>query len=99
MADIAVNDQDWSKLSNEDQMKINEILKTSGLISDGDAAVGASQPSALKPAWHIPNPLCKLGCNAAEAAAIAACATLSGPAAAVCVVAAHTAADYCRSRC
>jgi len=99
MVDIAVNEKEWNKLSDHDKARINEIMKTSGLILEGDSIVGAKKPGVLTPAWHIPNPVCKLGCNVAEAAAIAACATFSGAAAAVCIAAAHTAADYCRSRC
>ena len=42
---------------------------------------------------------CKIGCDLAEGAAIAACGVLPPPANGICVAAAHVAGDFCRSKC
>jgi hypothetical protein len=99
MADVIVARQVWDPLSDDEKARITDVLRHSGALPAGDRIVSGDNQPFLRPNFHIPNPLCKLACNAGEAAAIAACASLSGPAAAACIVAAHTAADYCRSRC
>jgi hypothetical protein len=103
MADLRIHQDALRGVSDSDQRRIEDILKNTGLLAPQDRLVShAGAADALDFSIKfpkIPNPLCKLGCNAAEAAAVAACAALSGPAAAACIVAAHTAADYCRSRC
>jgi hypothetical protein len=101
MTDIPAADATrWNTLSIDDQNRINQIMRDTGLILPTDSVVGGSSPYTPTPSWHIPNPVCRLGCNAAEATAIAACAaSLSGPAVAACIAVAHKAADYCRSRC
>jgi len=99
MADVTVARQVWDPLSDDDKARVTDVLRHSGVLPAGDRIVSGDNQPFLRPNFHIPNPLCKLACNAGEAAAIAACASLPGPAAAACIVAAHTAADYCRSRC
>lgn len=108
MADeIKVNTNDWSGLSKEDQEKVTNILTATGLLPAGSSitpdanakpATGLAPASAggLQPAF--PN-LCKPLCDIAETAAIAACAALSGPAAAVCIAAAKAGGEFCRSKC
>jgi hypothetical protein len=101
MANSKLDEASWNSLSSEDQSKIKNILKTTGLVENEDV-VPAFQGMSAESAnfdWNPVKTICTLGCNAAEAAAVAACAGLSGPAAAACILAAHTAADYCRSRC
>ena len=100
MAIVPLEQRSLETVSETDRNRINEILRTSGLIGSDDQ-IGSERDAELAGLkWpKIPNPVCKLGCNAAEAIAIAACGGLSGPAAGVCIVAAHAAADLCRSRC
>jgi hypothetical protein len=103
MADIKINASEWNALSTEQQTEITAILRRAGSIGDGDKIVpdaaapeiGLAAADAIQPEGFW----CKLACNGAEAAAVAACAALSGPAAAVCVAAAHAAGEYCRSKC
>lgn len=101
MAAIPIPQDAYASLSPQDRSRIQEILTNSGLIKSGDAIEAATDSDSLM-GFHwpkIPNPICQLGCNAAEAAAVAACAGLSGPAAGVCIAAAHAAGALCRSRC
>ena len=101
MAAVPIPQDAYASLSAGDRDRIQEILTNSGLIKSGDTIEGAVEGEALM-GFHwpkIPNPICQLGCNAAEAAAVAACAGLSGPAAGICITAAHAAGALCRSRC
>ena len=107
MANIPVHQASWQGLSQDDKTRITEIMKNAGLIDQGDNLVAhpnpaeaAQQMAEFKFSWpQIPNSICKLGCNAAEAAAVAACASLTGPLAGICSSVAHAAGDFCRSRC
>lgn len=105
--DIKVNTNDWSGLSKEDQEKVTNILTATGLLKAGSSitpdanvksatGLGPAGAGGLQPAW--PN-FCKIGCDLAEAAGVAACAALSGPAAALCIAAAHAGGEFCRSKC
>lgn len=42
---------------------------------------------------------CEVGCDIAEAGAVAACSIYTGPAAPVCIAAAHAGGSFCRSKC
>ena len=96
--EIKVNDQEWKGVSSEDQKNINNIM--SSYFKGGKITPDAATPPSPGVAKGlIPNPFCKPACDIAEAAAVAACAGLSGPAAAVCVAAAHIAGDACRNGC
>ena len=101
---IKVNSSDWKGLSNEDQEKITNLLKVTGLMKSGSnitpdetikTAAMDLDTTSVAAAW----PWCTIACNVGEAAAVAACATFSGPAAAVCVAAAHAAGQVCRDNC
>lgn len=99
MPNVQVHQGDWDSLSKSDQAKITEIMRTSGLIARGDAVVGAAVPAARAAKFAAANPACVLGCNAAEAAAVAACALLPPPGNMICVAVAHAAAEFCRNKC
>jgi len=99
MAQVHVNQKDWERLSKEDKDRITEIMRTTGLIGSSDKLVGSSAPLARASKFPAANPGCVLGCNAAEAAAVAACALIPAPGNAICVAIAHAAAEYCRSKC
>lgn len=102
---IKVNSADWEMLSNADKVKLTGILKKSGLLRDATIVPDASVKSVLKTGAATDSLaaqdsiFCKLGCDVAEAAAVAACASFTGPAAAVCVAAAHAGGEFCRSKC
>jgi hypothetical protein len=99
MADnIKVNSGQWQSLSKDDQERVSNILKTTGLLKEG--ATIAPEPSLAAAGVHVfGNPFCKIGCDLAESAAVAACALLTGPAVAICIAAAHAGGELCRSRC
>ena len=103
MADIKINAGQWNGLSADHKTKITEILRGTNLLHEGDQVIADSTVAAIEGlnagTVHPESFWCSLACNAAEAAAVAACAALSGPAAAVCVVAAHAAGELCRSKC
>jgi hypothetical protein len=99
MANVHVNESDWNKLSKEHKDRITEIMRSTGLIAHGDNLVGAPTPHPRAAKFAEANPTCVLGCNAAEAAAVAACQVVPAPGNLICVAIAHAAADYCRSRC
>jgi hypothetical protein len=42
---------------------------------------------------------CKVGCDVAEAGAVAACALVPPPGNVVCIAAAHAGGEFCRSKC
>ena len=89
---VSVSKADWSALSDEDRRKIQDII---GKNFKGETVT----PEESLSAKVSNNPACEALCNGAETAAIAACNALPFPANAVCVVAAKSAGDYCRSRC
>lgn len=100
MVDVLVNQSKWNSLSASEREQIAQIMRTTGLMGKDDNVVGAAAPSTT-PAntFQDANPVCILGCNAAEAAAVAACAAIPAPGNLVCVAVAHAAAAFCRSRC
>ena len=103
MANIKINQAEWNALNAEQQTQIVGILRRTGLLTEKDNVVpDGTTPKAGILAEGVVQPegfWCKLGCNAAEAAAVAACGLLSGPAAAVCIAAAHAGGEFCRSKC
>src|SRR5436190_23348336 len=42
---------------------------------------------------------CKIGCDVAEAAAVAACALVPTPGNTICFASAHTGGEFCRGKC
>jgi len=99
MANVHVNEADWNKLGKEHRERITEIMRSTGLIGKGDNLIGAATPHARAVKFAEANPSCVLGCNAAEAVAVAACQAVPPPGNLICVAIAHAAADFCRSKC
>jgi hypothetical protein len=99
MADITVEQGGWNGLSAADRERITQIMTDNRLIQTGDRLIPGATPVQYKVAFAAANPLCTLGCNVAEAAAVVACGLLTGPAVPICIAAAHAAADFCRSKC
>jgi hypothetical protein len=101
--DVKLNKAEWDGVSPEDRKKIQQIIAShfQGATIVGDTAVAKSETliGQKAHAFSFRNPLCSAACGVAEAAAVAACSALSGPAIGICVAAAHAAGDYCRSRC
>jgi|GEM_PF-3030717 len=99
--DIKVNDQEWADLGRDEQARIEKIVsgyfKGARIVPDKDTARSAPPEAGL---LAQTNPFCKAGCDIAQAAATAACASLVNPIAiAACIAAAQAAGDLCRSKC
>jgi hypothetical protein len=89
---IKVNTQDWNALTASEQSEISSIMSAH---FDGATIEAADGGTAIADVGGF----CTILCNAAEAAATALCSKLSGSAQQVCVIAAQTGGDLCRSRC
>jgi hypothetical protein len=101
MSNIKINKKEWEQVSEGDKETILKILRES-LLEDDDVIL--PDANAPQTAQSIPIPgkerLCKIGCGVAEAAAIAACSTISGGVGtAVCIALAEAAALQCREAC
>jgi hypothetical protein len=101
--DVKVNSQEWKGLSEEDRAKIQSIIsahfkdaKVTGHHEAELAMTALAQPRVTS--FNFKNPLGSSACGIAEAAAVAACAALSGPLVPICVAAAHAAGNLCRSK-
>jgi hypothetical protein len=66
-----------------------KAVKSAGSGRAGVAAAGAAG------GFNV----CKIGCDIAEAAAVAACSFVPAPGNAVCIAAAHAGGEFCRSKC
>jgi hypothetical protein len=96
--EIKINEAEWKNLSKDEQSKLTNIV--SGYFKEAKLVPDASAPASPNVAQaQLGNPFCEIACGVAEAAAVAACAGLPGPAAAVCIAAAHAAGDACRKNC
>lgn len=87
MAEIII--KNWGKKSQLEQDIFTEVMKTEGLLSEGDTIVeGETSDKGLG------SKLCRIACAAAASAAVAACS--GNPA---CIAAAIAAGEACRSEC
>lgn len=89
---IKVNKQDWNALTAGEQSEISSIISAH---FNGETIEAADGGIAIADVGGF----CTILCNAAEAAATALCSRLSGTAQQVCVIAAQSAGDLCRSKC
>jgi hypothetical protein len=97
----------FSAISDEEKAKITKILETTNLANEGvdfeSSGVASGQAAIADPQGifdGIGKSLCKIGCDTAATAAVAACSTLSGGVAiAVCIAAAEAAREVCRDAC
>jgi hypothetical protein len=98
-----MNAAQWNGLPSDQRSRITDILKSTNLLHPGDQIVADEGTPAIQGLTaggvHTQSFWCTLACDAAEAAAVAACGALPGPAAAVCVAAAHAGGNLCRSKC
>jgi hypothetical protein len=101
--EVKLNKAEWDGVSAEDRKKIEQIIASHfqgvSLVGDSGTAKAEALLGQKLHAFSFKNPFCPAACGVAEAAAVAACSALSGPAIPICVAAAHAAGDYCRSRC
>jgi hypothetical protein len=102
--EIKVNADEWKGLSKEDRDKVQDIIgahfkdaKVSGSSAVQIATQFLAQPRVF--GFNFGKPFCTAACGVAEAAAVTACAALSGPAVPICIAAAHAAGNLCRSKC
>lgn len=98
--DINVNDAEWAALGNDEQKRIEDIVKgffkDATIVSDAATPASGVQPEAVA----FANPFCKAACDIVESAAITACVGLANPIAiAACVALVKAAGDECRSQC
>jgi hypothetical protein len=99
MANIIINEALWSSLTDDDQNKITEHLKKNNLLMDGDIITGSAASESIG-SWIEDNKreICRIGCDAAAAAAVVSL-TITGPGLAVALVAIEAARQACRSSC
>lgn len=71
-------------------------LQSSAKVHKMTATPAGTAPSAAPAAGFNP---CKIGCDIAEAAAIAACTLVPTPGNTVCIAVAHAGGEFCRSKC
>ncbi|MGZ3218580.1 hypothetical protein [Paracoccus sp. T5] len=106
MTDIPVNEAQWNAIAAAEQQKIEEGLRQTGAIKDGDRIVpdpNAPEMTAdttLDPMWNPLKDACKFACGVAAAAAAAWCtANTAGIGLAACMAAAESARRICEDRC
>ncbi len=106
MADIKVNKEQWESVAPEEQTKITEGLRSTGIIRDEDFIVGDEsvvefdKDTEFAPLSNPIKELCKAGCDIAAGSAIAWCtANTVGVGLAACLAAAEVARNECKKRC
>lgn len=101
MADIRLNADQWNDLPSESKDAITNLLRDSTLLKEGDSIVGSKDVSSQSTESWIPPRICRAGCDVAEVAVVAACASIPGGIVAIvaCQAAAHVAGDECRRAC
>lgn len=103
--EVKVNAEQWKSLTSTDQTKMAEILQTqfqAKIVPDTSIPPVDPKHLTIHKTFGILDdllgPIKKPACDVAQAAAVAACATLSGSVAiAACVAAAQAAGDACRN--
>ena len=98
MPNLPLHADTWNALSAAEQQTVKTILTATNLVPAGVnvvADVTAPAPAQL----GVGGVFCETACGIAEAAAVAACAVLTGPAATACIAAAHLGGNFCRTRC
>jgi hypothetical protein len=100
MANIEINEALWNSVSEADKAQITASLKKNRLLMGGDSITanpGIPQEGFLDN-FNPGKEFCRIGCDAAAAAAIASL-TLAGPALAVALVVIAAAREACRDSC
>jgi hypothetical protein len=101
MAELKVSAKVWSSVSEEDKVKITEIMRTTKLISEDDSFTPDASLIKETPEVDPLNIWCEIGCKAAYAAAVAACQSLieTPPAYIACLIAAEVGKEVCLDEC
>lgn len=106
MANILVNKQQWDALSNDEQERIAEGLRSTGALDASDSIVPDEQTAPfdentkLEPLWNPLKDVCKAACDVAAVSAFGWCtANTAGAALVACLALADAARQECRNRC
>lgn len=87
-------------VGDENAPKAAEAVRaTSAYLQASATSHKAATPSGATASAEAGFNFCKIGCDIAEAAAVAACALVPTPGNAICVAAAHAGGEFCRSKC
>jgi hypothetical protein len=85
-------------VADESAPKAAETVRAA--VSHLQASAKAQKTMAARPeAATAPQGFCKIGCDIAEAAAVAACSLVPSPGNVVCIAVAHAGGEFCRSKC
>ncbi|MBZ9521901.1 hypothetical protein [Bacillus safensis] len=95
MANVNINQELWSQVNEEDKKTIEELLQKTKSINEDDKITPVEVTSEPQPE----NFFCKAACETSFVAATTACAGLSGPAFAACMVLAAEARRECLKGC
>ena len=103
MASISINESIWEALSDDEQKEVTDHLRKFRVLGDSENIVGDSTaPDGSEEGWLDDlNPgtaFCKIACDAAAAAALAAL-TLTGPLMVAATAAIGVARQACRNSC
>lgn len=100
MANIEIKEALWNGVSDADKALITASLKKNRLLMDGDSIIGnpGIPEEGFLDNFNPGIEFCRIGCDAAAAAAIAAL-TLTGPALAAALVVIAAARQACRDSC
>lgn len=103
MTDIKVSADQWNSLSQDDKSRVETILKATTLLKENDHIVPDPQASRVETpaqAGQTESVFCEIACRTAQAAAVAACATIPEPITnAACIAAAIAAGEACLDEC
>lgn len=106
MSDIFVNKQQWSSISEENKELILQKLREAGTILPDQNIIEDENAPSFDPSKEIEirmtpmgNFFCEAKCAAAFTAGSAACASLTGPAFAACMLIVASAYDSCKKDC
>lgn len=102
MADIPVNADQWNALEEDEQQRIEKMLREVELLGEDDKIIADPEVEPFE-ATAVVKPqgwVCELACRTAAAAGRAACASLGHPAAiAACLLAVREAERACLRKC
>jgi hypothetical protein len=94
---VKVNRQEWEKLGVKERALIGDVV--GGYFKGAEIVPEAGVPESAGLGSSVGS-FCEAACNLAQAAAEAACQSIEDPLGkAVCLAAAKSAGDLCRSKC
>src|SRR5262245_24592861 len=94
---VRVNKEEWEKLGGKERALIEQVV--GGYFKGAEINPGVDVPASAGLGGSVGS-FCEAACNMAQAAAEAACQSIQDPLGkAVCIAAAKSAGDLCRSKC